>query len=208
MCVNGLRKENKLTKRSPFIRLRSQEVGALWCYCTDYIRNVQRNEVVGLTWLNIWTSDAEVSHQTVTRPTGATWPNNTSPLRLVNCREVTKEFTGAKNTSLKVIHHKDRVALLVDSCYSYCVSGQYPSSCFYFKQYNVPCLRCNPLSWAQSIELVPISRHQHQHKMGCINQTQHKTSARVKTNIKNIKKNSTHMRPSSYVHALFHGNCC
>jgi hypothetical protein len=43
-------------------------------------------------------------------------------------------------------------------------------------------------SVAQSIELVPISGHQHQKKIRYINQAQHKPSARVKTNINNIKK--------------------
>jgi hypothetical protein len=55
----------------------------------------------------------------------------------------------------------------------------------------------------QSIELVPISGHQH--KTGYISQAQHEQSARVKT--KTLKKNSTHMRPSTYVHVLFHGYC-
>jgi hypothetical protein len=43
--------------------------------------------------------------------------------------------------------------------------------------------RWNQLSWAQSIELVPISWHQHQHELGYINQAQYKPSARVKTNV-------------------------
>jgi hypothetical protein len=41
--------------------------------------------------------------------------------------------------------------------------------------------------WAQSIELDPISRHQHRHKRGYINQAQHKPSARVK-----VKRSYTH----------------
>jgi hypothetical protein len=57
------------------------------------------------------------------------------------------------------------------------------------------------LSWAQSIELVPTSVHQHQYKVGYVNQTQHKPSARVKTDNKNIKY-STHVRPSNYVHTV------
>jgi hypothetical protein len=43
----------------------------------------------------------------------------------------------------------------------------------------------NVLSWAQSILLVPSSGHQHERKVGYINQAQHKPSARVKTDIKN-----------------------
>jgi hypothetical protein len=49
-------------------------------------------------------------------------------------------------------------------------------------------LRWNLLSWGQSLELVPISGHLHQHKIRHTNQAQHKPSARVKTNIKNIFK--------------------
>jgi hypothetical protein len=37
------------------------------------------------------------------------------------------------------------------------------------------------LSWAQSIELVPISGHQHQNKIWYTSQAQHKPSARAKT---------------------------
>jgi hypothetical protein len=69
-------------------------------------------------------------------------------------------------------------------------------------------LQVDILSWAQSIELVPISRHQHQHKIEYINQAQHKPSARVKANINNLENNSTHLRPSTYVNALFHGYHC
>jgi hypothetical protein len=49
-----------------------------------------------------------------------------------------------------------------------------------------------PTSWAQSIELVPISGHQHQHRVGYINKSQHKPSVRVKTNNKKLKKLHTH----------------
>jgi hypothetical protein len=49
-------------------------------------------------------------------------------------------------------------------------------------------LQVNLLSWAQSIALVLISGHQHQHKIGYIIQAQHKPSARVKINTKIIKK--------------------
>jgi hypothetical protein len=51
---------------------------------------------------------------------------------------------------------------------------------------SVSVFRWNLLSWTQSIELAPISGNQHQHKAGCIYQVQHKPSARIKTNIKNI----------------------
>jgi hypothetical protein len=67
--------------------------------------------------------------------------------------------------------------------------------------------RWNLLSLAQSIELFPISRHQHQHRIGYVNQAQHKPYARVKTNIENIKK-TPHTSPSTYVHALFHEYYC
>jgi hypothetical protein len=81
--------------------------------------------------------------------------------------------------------------------YNYCVSGHYLFS-FYLNAHHfgdwILSLSSgeNLLCWAQSVELVPISRHQDQHKIGHINQAQHKPSARVKTSIKNIKKNSTH----------------
>jgi hypothetical protein len=38
-------------------------------------------------------------------------------------------------------------------------------------------------------------------------QAQHKSSEGVKTNLKTLN-NFTHMRPNTYVHALFHGVCC
>jgi hypothetical protein len=47
------------------------------------------------------------------------------------------------------------------------------------------------LSSAQFIELVPISRHQYQHKRGYTNQPQHEPSVRVVTNMENIKKYHT-----------------
>jgi hypothetical protein len=55
--------------------------------------------------------------------------------------------------------------------YSQCVSGHYLLSCFYehltrtafWRLNSVSGFRWNLLSWAQSIELVPISEHQHQH---------------------------------------------
>jgi hypothetical protein len=53
---------------------------------------------------------------------------------------------------------------------------------------SVSVFRWNLLSWAEPIELVPISGHQYQHEIGYINQAQHKPSARVKTNIENICK--------------------
>jgi hypothetical protein len=46
--------------------------------------------------------------------------------------------------------------------YNYCVSRRYPSSCFYLKHttfrrlYSVSVFRLNLVSWAQSLELVPI----------------------------------------------------
>jgi hypothetical protein len=46
-------------------------------------------------------------------------------------------------------------------------------------------------------------------QMGYINQAQHKPSARVKINIKITKRNSTHMRPSTYFRpssdTIYHG---
>jgi hypothetical protein len=63
------------------------------------------------------------------------------------------------------------------SYYNYCVSGHYPSSCYYLQHPmfqrlgSVSIFRWNLLSWAQSIQLVPISRHQQQHKTGYINPT-------------------------------------
>jgi hypothetical protein len=51
--------------------------------------------------------------------------------------------------------------------YNYCVSGHYPSSCFYVKYTafqkldSISVLRPNLPSWAQLIELVPITRHEH-----------------------------------------------
>jgi hypothetical protein len=51
---------------------------------------------------------------------------------------------------------------------------------------SVSVFRWDLLSLAQSIQLVLISGSQHQHKIGYINQAQHKTSAKVKTNFKNI----------------------
>jgi hypothetical protein len=53
--------------------------------------------------------------------------------------------------------------------------------------------------WDQSIELVPIHGLQHQHKIAYISLVQHKPSARVKANIKNVKRNFIHMGPSTYV---------
>jgi hypothetical protein len=45
-----------------------------------------------------------------------------------------------------------------------------------------------PTQLGELIELVPISEHQHQDKIGYINQAQRKPSARVKTDIKVIFK--------------------
>jgi hypothetical protein len=56
----------------------------------------------------------------------------------------------------------------------------------FIKTHNVSetgfCLRLHvePISWAQSIELVPIHGHLHEHKIGHIKQAQHKPSARAK----------------------------
>jgi hypothetical protein len=66
--------------------------------------------------------------------------------------------------------------------YSYCVSGYYPRSCFYLKYTmfwrleSASVFRWDLLSWAQPIELVPISGHQQQHQIGYINQAEHKPS--------------------------------
>jgi hypothetical protein len=80
--------------------------------------------------------------------------------------------------------------------YNYCVSRHYAPSCFLLnlkhtvlqRLDSVSILRWNLLSWVQLTEPAPISGHHHQHKIGYINQAQHKPSVRVKTNIKNIKK--------------------
>jgi hypothetical protein len=76
--------------------------------------------------------------------------------------------------------------------YKYCVSGQYPLSCFYLKQHFKDWILSlssgGTYSVGLSVELVPISRHLHQQKVGYINQAWHKPSARVKKNIKNTKK--------------------
>jgi hypothetical protein len=98
--------------------------------------------------------------------------------------------------------------------YNYCVFGHYASSCFLFETQHFGDWILFPssgkkkilLSWAQSTQLVPISGHQHQHMTGSINQPQHKPSARVNTDIKNIKK-TPHTRLSTYVHALLNGQC-
>jgi hypothetical protein len=68
-----------------------------------------------------------------------------------------------------------------------------PLLIFYLKQrfgdwLLSPVFRWNLLSLGQSIDLLPISGHQHQHKMGYMNHPQHKRSARVTTNVKNIKR--------------------
>jgi hypothetical protein len=44
------------------------------------------------------------------------------------------------------------------------------------------------LSWAQSMELIPISGHQHKHKIGYTIQAQDKSSARAEADVKNILK--------------------
>jgi hypothetical protein len=60
--------------------------------------------------------------------------------------------------------------------YNYCGCGHYPFSCFYLNEAtfwrldSFPVLRWYLHSWAQSIELVSISGHQHQHKVGYIKQ--------------------------------------
>jgi hypothetical protein len=77
------------------------------------------------------------------------------------------------------------------------IFGHYPSSCFYLKDTTfrrldtVSVFRWNLNSWAQSIELVPISGHLPQHKIVYTSQARHKLSATAKTNI-NILKTFTH----------------
>jgi Txe/YoeB family toxin of Txe-Axe toxin-antitoxin module len=66
---------------------------------------------------------------------------------------------------------------------------------------SVPFFRWNPPSWARSIKLLLITACQPQHKIEYINQAQRKSSARVKTSIKNIKK-LTYMKPSTYFSSL------
>jgi hypothetical protein len=76
--------------------------------------------------------------------------------------------------------------------------GHYPTSCFYLKHTtfrradSISAFRWNLLSWAQSIELIPISGHQHQHKAEYINQTQHNLSTEVKTNITELHTHDGH----------------
>jgi hypothetical protein len=85
--------------------------------------------------------------------------------------------------------------------------GHYSSSSFFllkqrFGDWTLSQSSCTSLlSWAQPTELISISGHQSQHQTEYINQTQHKTSAGVKTNI----NNSTYMRPNTYGHASFNG---
>jgi hypothetical protein len=78
-------------------------------------------------------------------------------------------------------------------------------SCFYLKQItfrrldSISFFRKNLLSWAQSIELVPISGHLCQHKVGYTSQTQHKPSARAKKTLTYLK--TLHVRglaPDNY----------
>jgi hypothetical protein len=75
--------------------------------------------------------------------------------------------------------------------YSYCVCGHWPFSSFYLKQYttfrrldSVSVFRWNLLIWAQSVELVPISGHQHQHKTRYVKEPLHTPSTIVKADIK------------------------
>jgi hypothetical protein len=59
------------------------------------------------------------------------------------------------------------------------------------------------LSWARSVELVPISWHRHQYKIGYMNQPQHKPAVTVKTNMKSIKKLHTWgLEPMSMQYAM------
>jgi hypothetical protein len=57
---------------------------------------------------------------------------------------------------------------------NYCISGHYPSSCFHLKcdvsETGYLSLQVEPTQLGQIKELVPISGHQHQHKIGYINQ--------------------------------------
>jgi hypothetical protein len=56
--------------------------------------------------------------------------------------------------------------------YSYCVFGHYPSSYFFISNTtfqrldSVSVFSKTLLSWTQSIDLIPISGHQYQHKIG------------------------------------------
>jgi hypothetical protein len=73
---------------------------------------------------------------------------------------------------------------------NYRVFGHYASSGILFKTQRFgnwilfPSSSKSLLSWAQSIEPVPISRHQRQHKVKYTNQTQHEPHAGVETKIK------------------------
>jgi hypothetical protein len=81
--------------------------------------------------------------------------------------------------------------------FNYCLSGYYPPSCYslkhaMFRRLNsVSVFRWNLLSYAQSIELVPIYAYQHQHKIRYTNQAQQKPSARVKTKVKKVHTHET-----------------
>jgi hypothetical protein len=91
--------------------------------------------------------------------------------------------------------------------HNYCVSGHYPLSCFHLRHTmfrrldSFSIFRWNLLSYTQLIELIPISGCLHQHKREYINQAQHKPSARVKTDIKSIKKtpHTWGLAPTCYV---------
>jgi hypothetical protein len=71
--------------------------------------------------------------------------------------------------------------------YKYYVSGHYPPSCFYSKARRFGDWILSPSSGEtysvgpQSIELVPISGHLLEHKIGYTSQAQHNPSARAKT---------------------------
>jgi hypothetical protein len=68
---------------------------------------------------------------------------------------------------------------------------------FYLKQHFgdwilSPSSGKNLLCWGQLTEVVRISGHQQQPKIGYINQPQYKPSAKVKAHFKNIKKLHTY----------------
>jgi hypothetical protein len=64
---------------------------------------------------------------------------------------------------------------------------------FLFKSHSVSGTGLSLGLQVELTQLGPVSAHQHQHKIGYINQAQHKTLVRVKRNPKSIKELHTHV---------------